>query len=52
MAMLPTKKEATLLQMDGRLKPEELKDLIKNVMNASQKVYEKQAEALRKKYTE
>jgi exosome complex component RRP41 len=52
MAILPTKKEVTLLQMDGRMKPEELKDLVKNVMNASQQIYEKQVEVLRKKYTE
>jgi exosome complex component RRP41 len=52
MAIFPTKKEVTLLQMDGRLKPEELKDLIKNIINASTKVYENQVEALRRKYTE
>ncbi|OGI15862.1 exosome complex exonuclease Rrp41 [Candidatus Micrarchaeota archaeon RBG_16_49_10] len=52
MAVLPTKKEVTLLQMDGRMNPEELKDLIKHVIDASGAIYEKQAEALRKKYIE
>lgn len=52
MAVLPTKKEVTLLQMDGRLKPDEFKDIVKNVINASQDVYKKQVEALRNKYNE
>ena len=52
MAILPTKKEVTLLQMDGRLKPEEVKDIVKNVINASKKIYEKQVEALRTNYNE
>jgi len=51
-AYLPNKKEITLLQMDGRLTPEETKKIVREVLHASKKVYEKQVEALKKKYSE
>ena len=51
-AFLPNKNEITLLQMDGRLTPEETKTIIRNVLHAGKKVYEKQVETLRKKYSE
>lgn len=51
-AFLPTKKRITLIQMDGRLTPEEVKTIIKNVMKAGQDVYKKQVEALKKGYSE
>jgi exosome complex component RRP41 len=50
LAFLPRKKEITLLQMDGQLTPEEVKIIIKNILKAGEKVYEKQKEALMKKY--
>ena len=49
-AFMPRKKEITLLQMDGRLTPEEIKEIVKNVLKAGEEVYEKQKETLRKKY--
>ena len=52
LAFLPRKGEITLLQMDGQLTPDEMKTIIKNVIKAGKKVYEKQKEALRKKYQE
>lgn len=50
LAFLPRKKEITLLQMDGQLTPKEMKDIIKSLLKAGQKIYEKQKEALEKKY--
>ncbi len=47
---LPRKKEITLLQMDGQLTTQEVKDLIKNVLKAGEEVYKKQKEALMRKY--
>lgn len=52
MAFMPRKKNITLLQMDGRLTPEEVKTIVKNVLKAGEKVYEKQKKILRKKYEE
>jgi len=49
-ALMPRRKEITLLQMDGRLKPEEVKTIIKNVLKAGEEVYEKQKDALKKRY--
>ena len=49
-AIMPRRKEITLLQMDGRLKPEEVKAIVKNVLKAGENVYKKQKEALMKKY--
>ena len=47
---LPRKKEITLLQMDGQLTTQEVKDIIKNVLKAGEQVYKKQKGALMKKY--
>jgi len=52
MAFLPRKKEITLLQMDGRLTPEEVKTIIKNVLKAGQDVYKEQVKALKNRYSE
>ncbi|MEM5792826.1 MAG: exosome complex exonuclease Rrp41 [Candidatus Aenigmatarchaeota archaeon] len=52
LAFMPNKKEITLLQMDGRLTPDETKTIIRNILHAGKKVHEKQVEALRKKYSE
>ena len=49
-AFMPRKKKITLLQMDGRLAPQEVKTIIKNVLKAGEKIYEKQKKALRKNY--
>ncbi|MBS3052655.1 MAG: exosome complex exonuclease Rrp41 [Candidatus Aenigmarchaeota archaeon] len=51
-AFMPNKKEITLLQMDGQLTNEELKDIIKNVMKNGEIVYKKQIETLKKRYDE
>ena len=51
-AFIPRKKEITLLQMDGQLTPEEVKQILKNVLKSGQKVYEKQKEVLKRKYKE
>ena len=50
MALMPRKKIITLLQMDGQLTPKELKTIIKEQLKAGEKIYEKQKEALNKKY--
>ncbi len=52
MAILPRKNEITLLQMDGQLSPDEVKTVINGVLKAGKKVYEKQKEVLKKKYSE
>jgi len=49
-AFLPNTKEITLLQMDGRVTPQEVKDTIKNVLNSGEQVYKKQKEALKNRY--
>jgi exosome complex component RRP41 len=49
-AMLPSKDEVTLLQMDGILTKEELVELLKLAKNSCKKIYELQKETLRKKY--
>jgi len=51
-AFLPRRKEITLLQMDGMLTSEEVKHIIKMILKAGEKIYEKQKEVLRKKYKE
>ncbi|KYK35671.1 MAG: exonuclease [Theionarchaea archaeon DG-70] len=51
-AYMPRKKEITLFQMDGGLTSEEVKQIIKNILKSGEKVYEKQKEALKKKYAE
>jgi len=49
-AMLPSKKKVTLLQMDGLLTEDELKELLKMAREACKNIYELQKKALRKKY--
>jgi len=49
-AFMPRKKIITLLQMDGQLTSKEIKTIIKEQINAGEKIYEKQKEALNKKY--
>ena len=51
-AFLPRKKEITLLQMDGQLRGDEIKKIVKTVLKAGEEVYRKQKEALMKKYEE
>jgi exosome complex component RRP41 len=51
-AYFPRKKEITLLQMDGILTKEELKKAIDLAIKGCDIVYQKQKEALRKKYEE
>ena len=51
-AFLPRKKEITLLQMDGQLTPQEIKNILKNVLKAGEGIYKKQKDALMKKYEE
>lgn len=51
-ALLPNKKEITLLQMDGRLTQDEIKEIVKNVFKAGEEIYKKQVEALKEKYKE
>jgi exosome complex component RRP41 len=49
-AFLPRKKDITLLQMDGQLTSQEIKDVLKNILKAGEIVYKKQKEILMKKY--
>lgn len=49
-AFLPSKKEITLLQMDGRLIPDEVKEIIKEVLEKGKEVYEMQKKTLKDKY--
>ena len=46
-AMLPSKREITLLQMDGNLTKKEVMELISQAVNAGKEIYEKQRTALR-----
>jgi len=50
LAMMPRKKDITLLQMDGNLSPEEIKKLIEMSMKACEEIYEAQKAALKEKY--
>lgn len=49
-AMLPSKNEITLLQMDGNLTKEEVLELISQAQKAGKEIYEKQKNALREFY--
>lgn len=49
-AFIGSRKEITLLQMDGRLEPKEVKEIIKQVLKAGEEVYKKQKEALKERY--
>jgi exosome complex component RRP41 len=50
LAMMPRKKEITLLQLDGELTKEEIKQLMDLSMEACEKIYEIQKAALKEKY--
>jgi exosome complex component RRP41 len=50
LAMMPRKKDITLLQMDGNLSAEEIKKLIEMSMKACEEIYEAQKTALKEKY--
>lgn len=49
-AIIPRRKEITLLQMDGNLTQEEFEKALKLAIEGCMKVYELQKDALRKKY--
>ena len=50
LAMMPRKKEITLLQLDGELTKEEIQKLIEMNMKACEEIYEAQKAALKEKY--
>jgi len=50
-AMLPRKKEISLMQMDGNFTPEEFRQAIELAILGCEKIYEAQREALEKKYS-
>jgi exosome complex component RRP41 len=50
-AYYPFKNEITLLQMDGLATKQELSDMVKLAVDGCMQIYEKQKEALRRKYT-
>ncbi len=50
-AMLPSKDEVSLLQMDGQLTKEEMVTLLNMAKDACSKIYAEQRKALEKKYT-
>lgn len=49
-AYYPGKKQITLLQMDGLAQSKDVKEIIRMALKGCEKIYEKQKEALRKKY--
>ncbi|MEM5797942.1 MAG: exosome complex exonuclease Rrp41 [Candidatus Aenigmatarchaeota archaeon] len=49
-AVLPRKGEVTLLQMDGDVTPEDVKRLLRLALKGCQEIYEKQKEALRRRW--
>lgn len=49
-AMMPTKKKVTLLQMDGALTRDEIKELLEYAVESCQKIHEEQKKILREKY--
>ncbi len=51
-AMMPERNKITLLQMDGLLTKEELKEAIQMGKEACKKIYQKQKEAIKSKYKE
>lgn len=51
-AFMPNKKEVTLMQMDGLLTHDEIKKILKEILNAGETVYKKQKETLKAKYKE
>jgi exosome complex component RRP41 len=50
LAIMPRKKDITLLQMDGNLSKEEIQKLIEMSMKACEEIYEAQKAALKEKY--
>jgi exosome complex component RRP41 len=50
LAIMPRKKDITLLQMDGNLTKEEIQKLIKMSVKACEEIYEAQKAALKEKY--
>lgn len=51
-AMIPSTGEITLLQLDGIIDPEKLKQIVSNAQPACERIAETMREALRNKYTE
>lgn len=49
-ALIPRKREITLLQMDGKFTKEEFKKALKLALDGCMKVYEKQKQALKERY--
>jgi exosome complex component RRP41 len=49
-AYMPRKKKITLLQLDGKIKPDKLKEAIKLGIKGCEKIYEVQKQALKAKY--
>ena len=49
-AMLPRNNEISLLQMDGDMKPEEIKEALELGKKACSDIYEIQKKALKEKY--
>ncbi len=50
-AYYPKKNEVTLMQMDGLVTKEEIKQIVDLALKGCEKIYEKQKEALKKKYS-
>lgn len=50
-AYMPRKKQVTLLQLDGKIAPEKLKEAIKLGIKGCEKIYEIQKKALKDKYS-
>jgi exosome complex component RRP41 len=50
LAYYPKRRQITLLQMDGLVKKEEIKEIIKLALKGCEKIYEMQKRALRAKY--
>ena len=50
LAMMPGLNRITLLQMDGLLTPEEMKECIKLAMDGCRRIYDLQKKALRERY--
>ena len=49
-AMMPTKKKITLMQMDGELTKEEFMKLLKFAKETCEKIYQIQVKTLKEKY--
>ncbi|MCD6381757.1 MAG: exosome complex exonuclease Rrp41 [Candidatus Aenigmarchaeota archaeon] len=51
-AYYPRRKQITLMQMDGIITKDEIKEAVQLAIKGCEKIYEKQKESLRKEYTE